>query len=139
MEEIEKNNKPTPKPSQFFQDPHDVQPEEWLDWGPEQWLDWADSDEYKEQYLNPLNPYKPKNASAVRKIPKLPAVDYRKQQPVLFSRWSTPKPRISSKILKSHQPIRVNLPPTETEGITMMTKGPNTERSLSLSRQSFVL
>ena len=32
--------------------------ENWKSWTPEEWIKWSNSKEYKDKYLNVLNPYK---------------------------------------------------------------------------------
>ena len=44
--------------NQSIQEKTEFDYENWKSWTPEQWIKWSNSKEYKEKYLNVLNPYK---------------------------------------------------------------------------------
>lgn len=61
---------------------------DWKNWSPETWLKWSKSKEYKEKYLNVLNPYRKEPAYKIHNNTGedfMSTKDYRDNQPVYLS------------------------------------------------------
>ena len=57
----------------------------WKSWSPETWLQWSNSKEYKEKYLNVLNPYRKEQPFQTYEDINSASLDYRDNQPVYLS------------------------------------------------------
>ena len=57
----------------------------WKSWSPETWLQWSNSKEYKDKYLNVLNPYRKEQPFQTYEDINSASLDYRDNQPVYLS------------------------------------------------------
>ena len=93
--------------------------ENWKSWTPEQWIKWSNSKEYKEKYLNVLNPYKAHEGHFPFKTYEDldgPVLDYRDSQPVYLSESQVDKLINEQKIKDADEIIEYqdyNDPPEE--------------------------
>ena len=76
--------------------------EDWKSWTPEKWIKWSNSKEYKEKYLNVLNPYKvEKEEFPFKTYEDLdgPVLDYRDSQPIILTEFDINRFKDDKKVI----------------------------------------
>ena len=94
----------------------------WKNWSPETWLQWSNSKEYKDKYLNVLNPYR--KEQPFQTYEDLESLDYRDSQPVYLSESYAQKV-VQEQVKKdqiNHQPMAVPQDHRPNENLSTQNK-----------------